>query len=347
MTRFTKVAAAGSTSAAVDDTGHLWVTGANTHGQLGVGDIAARHRFVRVPLTDIVDVDVSVTHIVALDAHGGAYAAGRRSRNGGAPITRFTRITDRAVAVAAGPSTVAYIRSDGDLWASGAGPDGPLSCEVSVHTRISGPDDLVDVACDGGTGAHLALRADGTIITWRTAATDRAATTGAAANTFRATAITAGTQFHAAIDDTGTAWFTGQHGYGNPLHHGDPGSYHRLAGHQIATMSTAVSHSLFVDTDGQLWECDGDSAGLERVDVAFRAVDVAAGARHSLVIDTDGQLWGAGLAVDGQLGCLGAYDTTFTRLEVDTPIGDLAAELADVDTPISVTLDTARTAYTT
>ncbi|MDR2033297.1 MAG: hypothetical protein LBP89_01515 [Helicobacteraceae bacterium] len=127
----TKVAAGYFYTIALDDSGALWASGHNNFGQLGLGDLEDRDRFVKVADfsgSKIVSVCAGVNHTIALDDRGSLWVAGDNLRGqagvlGSNHYTRFTRIdsfeTLKIVSFACGWDHAFAIDEANAVWATG------------------------------------------------------------------------------------------------------------------------------------------------------------------------------------------------------------------------------------
>ena len=141
--------------------GTLWVTGKNSHGQLGLGNTTGVTRYTQVPgMDDVIAVAACYGTSLALKSDGAVWAAGTNSsgRTGlgnMASATTFTRVPqlDNVAAICTTRCWSLAIKRDGTLWATklnytgafmGAQNDG-----LHTFTQVPGISDVREVlGCD-------------------------------------------------------------------------------------------------------------------------------------------------------------------------------------------------------
>ncbi|MFH1980584.1 MAG: CARDB domain-containing protein, partial [Pseudomonadota bacterium] len=174
-------------SLALKSDGTAWAWGANDRGQLGDGTMTDSSTPVQVSgLTDIVAVAGGSYHSIALKSDGtvwtwggigdGEYGGGELKEgefgdgevvDGAAPV-QISNLTD-VVAIAGGYSHSIALKSDGTVWAWGAGYSIPPNDGEWVYfdTTLTQVFNLTDVVAISGGGNHnLAFKSDGTVWAW-------------------------------------------------------------------------------------------------------------------------------------------------------------------------------------
>jgi hypothetical protein len=339
----TAVAAGGSSTAAIDDAGRLWVSGLNTYGKFGLGDSFARHVFTVTALRDVVAVAVSAHHVVALDTHGVVHGAGRRrTGNRSVPLCDFTAIADGAVHISCGGGAISYVRVDGTVWLNN-----PHRCELTSHSRVDTVGDAVTISSHGTR--HVIIDTHGTATVLHSGGVDD----GVPQRHTQRVAVERPARFRSAVTSAAATLYVDDHGdvWAHPATsgHGDAPTA-RPVGLRAQRCALGHEHSLYVD-DGTLVGLGANSRNqlgapqrrshtdpfdtASPLHVDIRAVDVACGNFHSVALDDTGELWVTGANNHGQLGSPGRTASGFTRVEAGTPTAALAAELGHTDSEIA------------
>jgi alpha-tubulin suppressor-like RCC1 family protein len=163
-------------TAAVKNDGSLWTVGANTYGQLGLGDITARTFFARVgTLNDWSYVSFKANHVLALKNNGTLWAWGY---NSGGPLglgdltprsspVQIGSLTDWAM-VSAGATESYAIKADRTLWAWGQNTVGQLGDGTTTGRSSPVQIGLLTnwATISAGSSSAAALKTDGTLWTW-------------------------------------------------------------------------------------------------------------------------------------------------------------------------------------
>jgi len=119
---------------AIKTDGSLWVTGYNSHGQLGLGDTTNRLSFVQVGSgTDWAEVGVGNCDSYAIKTDGTLWSTGwnnygQLGQGDEVEVTSFTQVGVGTTwsKVAAGSSHTIVTKTDGTLWSTGLGGSGRL-----------------------------------------------------------------------------------------------------------------------------------------------------------------------------------------------------------------------------
>ena len=147
--------------------------------------------------------------------------------------------------------------------------------------------------------------------------------------------VAAGYAHSLALDAEGNVWAWGDDSQGQ-LGNGDITGDMTVAaqvttGTAYAAIAAGETHSLALDSDGNLWGWGNNGFGQvgnaapavnaispEQISTGTRYTAIAAGELHSLALDTDGNLWGWGYNGYGQVGSGSAHGDPSTPLRVST-----------------------------
>jgi alpha-tubulin suppressor-like RCC1 family protein len=245
------------------------------------------------------------------------------------PVTGLSTV----VAVAAGGSHSLALKADGTVWSWGSNLNGQLGNGASgAGTNQSSPVQVAGVsgavAVAAGANHSLALKSDGTVVSWGSNASgvlgnnsmvSQSATSVAVSGLTGVVALAAGATHNLALKSDGTlvAWGAGSSGQ-----LGDGGGVERRAPVAVSTLSgvTAIaagnSFSLALtgsgvgqgtvwgwgyDASSQLGDGASANHNLPRSGLSNVAL-LGAGDSHALVTTLDNVLWGWGLNTSGQVG---------------------------------------------
>jgi hypothetical protein len=175
----TALASAATTTYALKSDGTVWAWGANTWGELGIGSSTALS-LVPVQISALTSVSAigAGTHTgyaVKTDGSVWAWGAGGSGQLGDGSVTakaltpvQVSGLTGVA-SVAGGPLTSYAVKTDGTVWAWGAGSqfqlgDGTNTAAALTPVQVSGLTGATEV--DGGALGACALTSAGTVWCW-------------------------------------------------------------------------------------------------------------------------------------------------------------------------------------
>ena len=278
--------AGGFHTIALKSDGTVWGWGSTRYGQLGIEDPTAvqRTRPVRVQgLSNVVAVSAGGTHNLALKSDGTVWAWGTNNNGqaGDGTVSEFVYAPVRVQglsnvkAVSAGNGYSLAVTQDGTLWGWGSnygginGLDGPSSGIVlglppdtfstSTPVQVAGATGLASVSAGGG---HVvALKTDGTVLTWGSNLFGQLGDGGGAAGgtprvvpgLSNVTAVSAGLEHCIALKSDGTVWawgrnFAGMLGDGTTTDRNVPVQVANVSG--AAFIDAGLQHNGAVLSDG-------------------------------------------------------------------------------------------------
>jgi alpha-tubulin suppressor-like RCC1 family protein len=261
------------------------------------------------------------------------------------------------VAVDAGYYHSLALKSDGTVWAWGAGNYGQLG-DGTTPTARSTPGPVVNltgvVAAAAGSYHSLALKSDGTVWAWgdwggdppvaqlrkgrTTTFSTSSSTPVQVVNLSGVVALAAGEYYSLAVKSDGTVWAWGDNDLGQL---GDGTTEPRITPVQVVNLTGVVAvaagslHSLALKSDGTVWAWGsnysgqlGDGTTTDRstpgpVGNLTGVVALAAGHHHNLAVKSGGTVWAWGDNYYGQLG-----DGTTTIRSTPGPVENLAGVVA-------------------
>ena len=173
------IAAGGSHTLALKSDGTVWAWGDNGYGHLGDGTTTERYTPVQVSgLTGVIAISAGGYHSAALKSDGTVWAWGWNCEgqlgNGTTsdvnPFPVQVSGLTAVKAIAAGANYSKALKSDGTVWAWGAGYYGQLGdgTTVSKYTpvQVSGLTGVAAIGSGEYQFHSIALKSDGTVWTW-------------------------------------------------------------------------------------------------------------------------------------------------------------------------------------
>lgn len=273
-----------SHAAAVDEDGAVWAWGNNESGQLGQGNEDSYDAAVQVPIDTrgsdrVYAVAAGYDHTLALSEGGEVWAWGsnRYGQLGDGTETdrnEPTRVTggrserlDDVIAIAAGRGVSLALNEDGEVWTWGSygKKDGEMQQVLLQKGEKRTPlGDIVAIAA--GYDHALAMDRFGKLYAW---GLNREGQLGVGKETEYSmnaievtglpalTAVSAGAQTSAALDEAGDIWIWGS-GYPKRLQDKTGGSDRfkpeRLTdGEHYTTISVGSDHGIAIDDKDQIW----------------------------------------------------------------------------------------------
>ena len=336
----------GFTSSVLLKDGSIYAFGSNVWGQLGDGTSRDTIAPVgAVGIANAVGISSGNAFTVALTADGSVYAWGQ-NQNGelgdgvaaSAPLPRATSPLPAIASQSTGTNHTLALAVEGSVWGWGSNQSGELGTGTasggqSTPVQITGVAQVIALAA--GSGHSLALKSDGTVLSWGsnaskqlgrptledgTSSASSAMIPALVPNLDTVSAIAAGTGYSLALKSDGTLWLWGAD-IDLSAAGADLSIPRKVAGLSgiiaiSAGSSAGTPHVLALKSDFSVWAFGGNFygelgnglvsvlgyTGAARVSGLPAITRVAAGAGHSIAIATDASVWAWGLNSDGQLG---------------------------------------------
>ncbi len=322
--------------------GTVLAWGRDGSGQLGNDStLASKSTYVAVAdASNIVAVAAGANHSLALKSDGTVLAWGldNSGQLGDGPIdlgkATPVAVSDATniIAIAGGGNHSLALKSDGTVLAWGQDDVGQLGNDNAIANQsapvlVAGASGIVAIAA--GDAHSLALKSDGTILSWGSDTSGELgndsefvsqSTPVAVSGASNIIAIAAGGAYCLALKSDGTMLSWGSDGQGqlgdntSSVNKSMPVLVNPEASNIIA-IAAGDSHSLALKSDGTMlsWGWDGsgqlgdDLAKADKfmpvaVSTASNIVAIAAGQIYSLALKSDGTMLSWGQDTDGQLG---------------------------------------------
>jgi len=296
LTGIIDIAAGDGHSAAITSDGRVLCWGLNDYGQLGNGTTSNSSYPVQLSLTRMAEVSAGAAHSIARDYFGRVYAWGRNNY--------------------------------GQLGNNSS----VLSSSSPVSVVNSSSSELLDaIAISAGTYHNLALRYDGTVVSWGMGTYGQLGINSSANSSAYVVvqqtdgsslagvkAVCAGGYHSLFLTAAGQAWAAGRNDYGQ-LGLGDESTRSRAtqtsmnyikalgAGrfHSQALWYNGAMLTWGLNTSGQLGNgstTNSSSAVYPGMPAAARSLGTGSGSYHTMAITASGLVFGFGANINGQLG---------------------------------------------
>ena len=351
--------------------GTLWGCGANSDGQLGLGDTTNRTTFMQITTNtdDIKSVYCGYCHTFILKNNGTLWGCGY---NGGGELglgdttnrTTFaiTSInTNDIKSIYCGRGYTFIVKNDGTLWGCGSNYGqlglGDTDNRNAFTQIITNANDVKSVYC--GYYHTIILKNDGTL--WGCGkneygqlglgnTTNRIMTfTQITTNVDNIKSVHCGNEYTIMLKNDGTLWGCGKNHYGE-LGLGDANS--RATFTQITINSENIkeiyscgAHITILKNDNTLWGCGnnadgelglGDTSGRNKfTKITDNVKSAYGGYDHTLILKNDGTLWGCGWNTYGQLG-LGDTTNRITLTQIITNVDNIKSFANDYNAPSTI-----------
>ena len=269
---------------------HLYMSGINANGQLGLKSNTRVETFTQVP-GGYKKISCGAQFAVAIDENGFLWGTGRNTEGqlglgDYSDRNEFTQIgTKTWLDVACGASYVIAIDVDKKIWSWGLNTNGQLGNGTTTTTNIP---TLIENTLEGTTLAPAINKE------WKK--------------------VFCGYTSSYAIDADGFLYGFGENSY-NKIGTTTTNSKvpNKIGTKKWLTGGGGYAHTMLIDENGFLWGIgEGDSGQIGRGSTAHlytltqigtkKWLNVACGFRHTMLIDENGFLWGTGRNAEFQLG---------------------------------------------
>ena len=253
----------------------VWVTGANDHGQLGLGDTTWRTRFTNTGVTAKF-VACGYSHTVIIKNDNSVWVTGYNEYGQlGLGDTndryQFTNTGITAKQVACGSSHTVIIKEDGSVWGTGYNGYGQLGLGDTNNRNQFTNAGVMAKQVDCGR-AHTVI-----------------------------------------LKKSNSVWVTGWNKYGQ-LGLGDTNDRYQFTNTSLTARYIACGgwHTVIIRDDNLIWSTGWNNSGqlglgdtIRRVqftNTGVTAKQVACGWGHTVIIKDNGSVWSTGYGFYGQLG---------------------------------------------
>lgn len=312
--------------------GTVWASGYNWHGQVGDGTPTLIHStpVQVVGLSGVVAVAAGYSRSMAVKADGTVWGWGRNSpayitEPRGDDHRTPVRVAglEQVVAAALGTGHTLVLKRDGTVWSWGSNLYGQLG-----QGAASGPEQWTPTQVPGVSGvvaiaawdqASLALKSDGTVVSWGKNGLSLPGDNDPfiarkspmlVPGLEQVVALSAGAGHWVGLRADGTLWgwglngVFGQLGTGTTFHRPTPVPASGLG--EVVSLAVGPSHSVALKRDGTVWSWGSNDWGMlgdgtrvsratpVRVPGLDQVVAVSAGYAQTLAVKADGTVWAWG-----------------------------------------------------
>ena len=361
--------------------GTLWGCGANSDGQLGLGDTSDRTTFTQITTNtdDIKSVYCGYCHTFILKNNGTLWGCGY---NGYGELglgdtnhrTTFAIVsinTNDIKSIYCGRGYTFIIKNNGTLWGCGANGNGQLGLgdtnNRNIFTIIGiNTNDIKSVY--GGYYHTFILKNDGTL--WGCEKNDygqlglgdytnRKTFTQITTNADDIKSVHCGNEYTVILKNDGTFWGCGRNYY-SELGLGNVSNVTTFTqitvnSENIKEICSGGAHITILKNDNTLWGCGnngdgelglGDSSNRNQfTKITDNVKSVYGGYNHTLILKNDNTLWGSGHNSYGQLG-LGDTSNRYTFTQITKNVNDIKSFANDYNIPSTIKIYDSKVGYT-
>lgn len=322
----------------IDEQRSLWVSGDNSRGQLGLGDLQARSTFTRVEVPAVVQVSASDDYTVVVTEGGELWFAGKLGYRDLSRNFKRIQLPYAVQQASAGEQELALLSKSGVLHLFTLNHTSPFDYESCVVVELDEP--LLEVSLGRGCNAAVITVSGDVWLRGRNGFGQLGLGDNQDRNNFtrvelseRVLQISAGRYHTALITEGGQLWVSGNNCYGQ-IGLGDNGmlnSFTRVdLPEPIRQVNTALWHTAVLTEGGQLWDCGDNTFGqlglstnatraarnynlFTRVETTEAVTELSTTWQHMLIRTSSDRIYGCG---NNGLGCLGfAGDYGVSKLQ--------------------------------